>query len=129
MIKERYCSYELSQLLREKGFDEPCKSVYEDCGDYIDFYYTIEEQTDLHLSVDEILRPTHQTACDWLRDKGYHVEIYASASGYKFIISKTPYDGTDIYESGHDGPNDGGAWDDYGECIDYAIKYCLTELV
>ncbi len=28
MIQERHCSYELSKLLKEKGFDEPCSKAY-----------------------------------------------------------------------------------------------------
>lgn len=28
MITEDYCSYEVAKLLKEKGFDEPCKVWY-----------------------------------------------------------------------------------------------------
>lgn len=124
MIKERYCSYKISKLLQESGFDEPCSKAYmndsmvtKSSAQLIDFN-----------SKGYVSKPTHQMAMDWLRKKGYHIEIYANASGYKFIISKTPPDGTDLV-CNIEGNNDGGAWDDYGECAESAIEYCLTELV
>ena len=126
MIQERYCSYEVAKLLKEKGFDEPCRSVYEDCGDYIDFYYTVEEQTDLQMGVFEVLRPTHQMAMDWLREvHKLHIEIYANASGYRFIISKPGGDGTYLVTDAK-GPNDGNAWDDYKDVVEAALKVCLN---
>ena len=126
MIQERYCSYEVAKLLKEKGFDEPCRSVYEDFGDYIDFYYTVEEQTDLQMGVFEVLRPTHQMAMDWLREiHKLHIEIYANASGYRFIISKPGGDGTYLVTDAK-GPNDGNAWNDYKDVVEAALKVCLN---
>ena len=126
MIQERYCSYEVAKLLKEKGFDEPCRSVYEDFGDYIDFYYTVEEQTDLQMGVFEVLRPTHQMAMDWLREiHKLHIEIYANASVYRFIISKPGGDGTYLVTDAK-GPNDGNAWNDYKDVVEAALKVCLN---
>lgn len=68
MIQETYVSYEVAKLLKEKRFDEPCRSYFIDNVDYIDFSYSTEELTDLHMGVREILRPTHQMAMDWLRE-------------------------------------------------------------
>ena len=33
MTKERYCSSEVSKLLKKKGFDEPCYRWYDSNGD------------------------------------------------------------------------------------------------
>lgn len=30
MIKERYVNFEVAKLLRDKGFNEPCRGVYEE---------------------------------------------------------------------------------------------------
>lgn len=65
MIKERYCSREVSELLREKGFNEECY-----------WYYPINGGEIQELTFDElnyhrsqfIKAPTHQMACDWLRE-------------------------------------------------------------
>jgi hypothetical protein len=67
MITEDYCSFEVAKLLKEKGFNEPCRSYYTDYEDYIDFSYCNDELTDLQMGVWEILRPTHQMAMKWLR--------------------------------------------------------------
>lgn len=32
MIKEAYCSFEVSKLLKEKGFDAQCRAAYTDYG-------------------------------------------------------------------------------------------------
>lgn len=120
MIKERYCSFEVAKLLKEKGFVIPCDWIY--CSDG-----TFGHKNSLW-DKEMFLAPTHQMACDWLREKGYHIEIYANASGYRFIISKTPPDGTDLV-CDIEGNNDGGAWDDFGECIETALKYAFENLI
>lgn len=35
MIEERYCSLKVAKLLREKGFDIPVRTRYEDNGEVI----------------------------------------------------------------------------------------------
>ncbi len=128
MIKERYCSYELSKLLKEKGFDESCRAYWWDERDVLAFCDFPKTTEDLRYKDSQYLAPTHQMACDWLRNKGYNIEIYANASGYRFIISKIPPDGTDLVNN-IEGTNDGGAWDDYSECVEAAMNYCLTKMI
>lgn len=126
MIQERYCSLEVSKLLREKGFDEPCRSYYLDKYDYREGTVSLTKRKLMDWN---ILRPTHQMAIDWLREiHKLHIEIYANASGYRFIISKPGGDGTDLVTD-VEGPNNGNAWDDYGECFEAALEFCLTELI
>jgi hypothetical protein len=92
MIKERYCSYEVAKLLKEKGFDELTTFVWyehlpkenaahkSDVGkqkmDY--FYYDKDSEHNLKFSNGYIppyingevySAPTHQMACDWLAEK------------------------------------------------------------
>lgn len=134
MIQERYCSYEVSKLLQEKGFDEPCRSIYIDCVDYVDFYYSEEEQTNLQIGVFEVLRPTHQMTMDWLRKKGFYIEIQTLFNEFEpsllkftnfhalitIIIDGRVIDEIHLTDEGIK---------DYGECVENAIKYCLTELM
>lgn len=128
MIRERYCSFEVSKLLREKGFDEPIYEFYDTSG----FVLYARNKEGFRLSeLGGVYYPhiTHQMARDWLREvHKLHIVIYANASGYKFIISKPGGDGTDLVTD-VEGPNDGDAWDDYPECVESAIEYCLTELI
>lgn len=83
MIKERYCSYEVAMLLKEKGFDEPCENIYFDKEEidfvpymsYDDRWIKNSEVMDSYL-VDATM-PTHQMACDWLYEKyGLWVQIF-----------------------------------------------------
>lgn len=77
-IKERFCSREVSKLLKEKGFNEPV---------HYEYHYTISEpqfHKKLHnFNGDEYSNcetewfsaPTHQMALDWLRQV-YNIHIY-----------------------------------------------------
>lgn len=84
MIKERYCSYEVTRLLKEKGFDEECHHIY--VGVTLEWTNTIygddvisnNEISDV--DTDVITAPTHQMACDWLGD--IH-DLYIIAYPYK----------------------------------------------
>lgn len=126
MIQERYCSYEISKLLREKGFDESCDHFYKYDSTEI---YRGTKFTNSQIGDKFYNAPTHQMAMDWLREiHKLHIEIYANASGYRFIISKPGGDGTDLVTD-IEGPNDGGAWDDYKDVVEAALEYCLTELI
>ena len=61
---EDYCSYEVSKLLKEKGFDEKTLSYYEDnvlChGDWFEWNRS---------PLGHIAAPTLQLAMKWLREK------------------------------------------------------------
>ena len=54
MIAEDYCSYEVSKLLRDKGFNEPCTELNKLC---------------LRDGEKPVLKVTHQKAMKWLRLK------------------------------------------------------------
>ena len=133
-IKERYCSFKISKLLQEKDFDEPCRSVYDDYDDYVDFYYSKEEQTDLQLGVFEVLRPTHQMAMDWLREE------YKIAIDIRTTCEKTVSYAFDIWDFEIIHPNKfvEGTIDlreqqcgfkSYEDAVEAALEYCLTELI
>lgn len=72
--------------------------------------------------------PKLDEALKWLRnEKNIHIEIYTNASGYNYIISDTPkLGGSDRYWSDHEGPNDGGCWDLYEECVIAGIEYAIN---
>ena len=68
MIKEAYCSYKTSELLKEKGFNEKTMTYYEDeilChGDWFEWNNS---------PFNHVAAPTQAMAMAWLRDKGIHV--------------------------------------------------------
>lgn len=153
MIKERYCSYEVAKLLKEKGFRECCRYCYgtairhngEDIDEDEEFELKSEGRADeieyikggiLHnlyydngksFGKDVCATPTHQMACDWLREeKGILIEIehrnYDSGTFRWTVYSKRntfpKWVGieSDISNS-------------YGEAIEAALKYSLENLV
>ena len=128
MIPERYCSFEVSKLLKEKGFNEEVRTYYQFDNETKETELIHDDRLDTPnlWSGDYVSAPTHQTAMDWLREiHKLHIEIYANASGYKFIISRPGGDGTYLVTDAK-GPNDGNAWDDYKDVVEAALKVCLN---
>lgn len=132
MIKEAYCSYGLSKLLKEKGFDEPCRSYFIDKVDYIDFSYSTEELTVLLMDVWETLRPTHQMACAWLRevhnkhcDIGYDIDL----SWFFQIIDLKETIEHDYPETKYYHAENETGFNTYEEAVESALKYTLENLI
>jgi hypothetical protein len=131
-----FVTYEIGKKLQEKGYthgynrfgylpiysDECTIRYLWDTGAYDEEYYG-----------EFIPCPTIVEVLDWLRKEHHlHFEVVAAAYGYNLIISDTPdKGGTDRYFShaNDDRPNDGGAWDEYRDCVLYGIKYVLDNLI
>lgn len=108
MIKERRCSYEVCKLLHEKGFDVKCTDWY--------FENNIN-----------IWKPTHQMACDWLRE--VH-KIFAdpikqgnyndTREDYTYIVASngTVYRNSSVCDKYS-----------YEEAVEAALKYSLENLI
>ena len=127
-IKERYCSFEVAKLLKEKGFNEPCYTCYmQDEITHYDYPSRNEELIDGVISA-----PTHQMAMEWLREI-HKIGIFPST--YTFInVGGTeeshPY-GTAIinlvtYELMTD---DIIPRCSYEEAVEAALKYVLENLI
>ena len=114
MIEERYCSNEVVKLLKEKGFDNPTYKCYNSSGNA--FYYPYI---------------THQTAIDWLRKK-HGILISIIPQEVKIGVDRLCYAiyriTEDLYQPLYNGKVD-NLVDSYGETIEAALKYCLTELI
>lgn len=146
MIEERYCSYEVSNLLQEKGFNQECFAKYakEACTErYYDDYrermlsWTIKPGELIIPSIDRdryevygimIPAPTHQMACDWLGEV-YGIYITIVYGDYPSLnkVFWTPQINSlkefnlpdDFYED----------YDEYGEAVEAALKYVLENLI
>ena len=113
MINEDYCSYEVSRLLKEKGFD------YQGF-DYIDFEGEVIRQD----------RPTHQMAMKWLRKK-YNIYIsiqpdFPSDKDYKMCWC---WSANILYENCISLKGYQCYIETYEEAAETAIKYCLEHLI
>lgn len=121
MIKDAYCSFEVSKLLKKKGFAEPL----------VNYYYTTKGKRVGYLIPEEqYLCPTHQMACAWLREvhkvliviDAYHADHW---DGYidSFEIRIYSHASTIIV------PNEIVHHTDYTEAVETAIKYSLENLI
>ena len=142
-MKEDYCSFEISKLLKEKGFDGLCYTYY---PRGVKDKYNISMLADNHNKHSETSRPTLQMAMKWLRKK-HNIDIEIDANvGMLGIKVYTPFIST--YKSVTDNTNKLRQYkrglhykDDKGvvpalqhfstheEAVEAALKYCLTELI
>ena len=130
MIEEDYVSFEIAKLLKEKGFDEGCRSHYGTSGSLSYEKYEVEASgCEMH---DAILAPTLQMTMKWLRESHNifiainivtHVTVTMEQKYYffKLYIDRRPYnvplnDSVKLYSS-------------YEEACEAAIKYCLENLI
>lgn len=115
MITEDYVSYEIAKLLKEKGFDTPCRQAYFN-GLLVD--YTMYGFCDGEL----IDCPSQSLALKWLREV------------YNILIGITSYDGQperlclEVFHNGErllcvDSPKK------YEELVEEAIKMSLKNLI
>ena len=136
-ITEDYVSFDTAKLLKEKGFDEYCKSVYhvgsvcsvaslgyhnnEGYGELIEE----KQNSDFGKYDNAISAPTLQMAMKWLREKEIFIEIihdiFPSSHTYKyhysvFCTKLEFYYSSNVYNS-------------YEEACEAAIKYCLENLI
>lgn len=127
MIKERYCSFEVSKLLREKGFDEPCRAVYEEKI----LRNTLCDYLNSQLS-SYACAPTHQMAIDWIGEK-HNILIWFSP----VIPESISKDDTVFYwewkakKKRHSYPhvNNHIKYETYEEAVEAALEFCLTKLI
>ena len=143
MITEDFCSFEVSKLLQEKGFDGKCCYYYR-CNDKAFLKYfanpgTLEDRffcTNKWLKkhsnrnhCEYILAPTHYMAMKWLREEK-HIEIHIAMSAlnadgsreymYDIFFTNERYSGKSITKAG---------FKTFEEAVEAALKYCLTEIL
>lgn len=79
MINEAYCSYEVSKLLKEKGFNESVRTFYTSDGKFE--YCAFELNHNLDIGSGFTSAPTHQIAMAWLREEK-NIVIEINMDGY-----------------------------------------------
>lgn len=130
-------TFEQAQVLKKLGFDWTTTTFYNPDDEFqkispLHYSYGVKDfnaKTE-NPHIDKFISaPTISLTLKWIRDlHNLSGEIFATASGWRWKICKALDDltgGTDITDSGFDGPNDGGAWDTYEDCA----KCCLDELL
>ena len=115
MTKEAYCSEKISKLLKEKGFDEPCIYYYKD--GVLMFTPFLKGRNSSQTNT--CSAPTHQMACAWIREKGYHIYTFKGVDSWVYEVQSLNENWTFSLRgfSSHD------------EAIEAAIKYALENLI
>lgn len=141
MITEDYVSFETAKLLKEKGFDEYCKSIYHVgsvCSvaslgyhDNEGYGAVIEEKqnSDFGKYDNAISAPTLQMAMKWLREvhridievRTYYLD-YLKPNEIRYYSGKILKGSEDVIHTIY-------AKDTYEEVCDAGIKYCLENLI
>lgn len=135
MIQERFCSLELSKMLKEKGFDERCRDWYEDGNEIVESDDRFGYRTNSNPIGDYVVcsAPTHQVAMDWVREKGCYVEIHmmsrfdleqeANVFSFFHVCVNVLMDGVlSVHDLGYKSK-------DYAECVEDALKYIIKNLI
>ena len=123
MIREDYCSPEVSKLLKEKGFDVElqCYSYDAVTKETVDIFW--------QKNINGLLpRCTHQLAMKWLRKKGIFIlPDIRIVDGKWFCMIARRFEEVDNGCTGERRAM--GYYDTYKETIEIALKYALENLI
>jgi len=134
MIKERYVNFEVAMLLRDKGFNEPCRGVYEEKVLRIN---TLCDWLNSDFS-EYVAAPTQAMACDWVEETfNITIEVYVGMIGYRIEILNGLKDAdiaasritNDLNDDALCGDNSDGSWSSKELAYNDALKYVLTNLI
>ena len=122
MVKEDYCSFELTKLLKEKGFDQISDWGYREDG-------TCVEMIDYPITPPAYWGATLQIVMKWLREM-YNLHIlsvpYPHEDGVFYWAYKIAFLDSDTLAVMV--TKQAAGFDTYEQACEAAIKYCLTEL-
>ena len=124
MIQEAYCSFEVSILLKKKGFEGDINAYYHiwDSGDKVCSVQEFRSSEAPHLYIPA---PTLQTAMKWLREKyRLHIDIDPSEGNWNPTVI-TLEDWSCAVKYGDNIP----IQDTYEEAVEAALKYVLENLI
>ena len=137
MITEDYVSFETAKLLKEKGFDEPCRFIYDagyfcsiasrDCRWNEGYGELIEELPNSEFSgIDNrVSAPTLQMAMKWLREvHKIEVRVIYNNNKSSWYGACNPMGEFSQILLGFDCKRNS-----YEEACEEAIKYCLENLI
>ena len=135
MITEDYVSFNTAKLLKEKGFNEYCRTIYnagvfcsiaslncrwnEGCGELIEE----KQNSDFGIYDNAISAPTLQMVMKWLRE--VH-KIYISVS---HRLSHNADNDICFSFWINEGKITDGEWLSYEEACESGIRYCLENLI
>lgn len=128
-ITEDYVSFEVANLLKEKGFNEPCFQMWE-CGPDKKYLFRLQNSCYQNITEeDSCLAPTHQMATKWLREK-HNICIVIEPHAYDYVNEKNAsyvaslWQGDNYYEN-----ITSKDYSTYEETVEAILKYILKNLI
>ena len=140
-ITEDYVSFEIAKLLKEKRFDEKCRTYYKvfPKDRIAAIYHSSEDRGVSEDDPNEILCPTLQMAMKWLREVHnlfIEIQCYGCEADekahfeYSYVISEYVKFNTGICITfGLEERNAKSKFPSYEEACETAIRYCLEHLI
>lgn len=127
-ITEDYCNFEISKLLKEKGFEQDYYNypVYWMNGNNLTLSF--EGDDDFPYNQNECVSPSKWAAMKWLREcKSLNIEIKV----HSIVFGNEPVSWNfAIYDSANNMDyRTNVTYDTYEEACEVAIKYCLKNLI
>jgi len=140
MIEERYVSFEIAKLLKEKGFNEPCRLFYKDPQAWLFEFINAPKAYKDNPNNPCFLAPTPYMVMDWLRQvHGIHIYIELGVredKPNKYVTYYKPVvEGmfnTKHLQDINEKAQQHFAWkfyDDYAKAVDDAIVFTLKNLI
>ena len=126
MIKEAYCSFEVSKLLKEKGFNTPCSGRYSIRSK--EFHLDCTKMCN-NGGLFECSAPTHQMACDWIRKKGWHISVQLSYDDDYNAVYYVTISSTKTFLAEDIGELEDKYFSKVEDANDEALKYVLENLI
>ncbi len=138
-IQESYCSFEVSQLLKDKGFDVECRFFYDTEFQEMDWHIEYEnfrnsEIVNGHgygggkgLRFPMISAPTHSVAIEWIKvNFGIHINpiLKIFPNYYRTTVSMHGKHPEEL-----DANTDNCCWSSPKEAIEAALLYTLKDLI
>ena len=129
MIKEAYCSKEVSKLLKEKGFPQDpniCNTAYTTKGKFSNNAKSFAFFNKLIKPRRYTIAPTYQMAMKWLREEkriSIIIEFDLTKRGYCPYVHQLDYDMDWVVKYRVNTPMK------YEEAVEAALKYTLENLI
>ena len=128
LISENYVSFETAKLLKEKGFNGPCRAIYSQKG--VVRHYLKEEVYEHHLKGHKKLCPTLQMVMKWLREV-HKIDIIVCLIDHNTVTMEQDYYFFKVYKDRR--PLSKNFYPElyhtYEQTIEAAIKYVLENLI
>ncbi len=131
-ITEDYCSFEVSKLLKEKGFEVKCEYYYMGSGKQ--FSATKMNHNDKSFTKEKYSSPPHALAIKWIRENfGIHICVEfcdVPTPKYFYAIYKNQNDKVDTNIERLNLKNeDYMIYDSYDQAVEAALLHVLSELI